>query len=231
LLEDAVRENASDIHLDPVAEGYEVRFRIDGALVETVQLPQESGLHLLRSFKSHADFDPAFALRPQDGRAALPVAGNEVSVRVATGPGVRGEKLALRLLPQALTRPPLDQLGLSAPDYEALTRAVHDVRGMILISGPTGSGKTTTLYALVRELARAGRSIVTIEDPVEYTVDGVTHAFPSGREPCSRACPRSVPSIFTRRHSHHHGPARGDKEPRRRSVRGWVIRGDFHRAT
>jgi len=174
LLEDAVRENASDIHLDPVAGGYEVRLRIDGALVETLLLPPEQGLHLLRLFKAHADLDPAFALRPQDGRAALPIAGGEVSVRVATGPGVRGEKLALRLLPHALTRPPLDQLGLNAVDYEALSRALHDVRGMILISGPTGSGKTTTLYALVRELARAGRSIVSIEDPVEYVLDGVT---------------------------------------------------------
>ena len=182
LLEDARRENASDIHLDPVADGYEVRFRIDGALVDTLLLPPEPGLHLLRSFKSHADLDPAFALRPQDGRAALPAAGGEVSVRVATGPGVRGEKLALRLLPHALTRPPLDQLGLSAPDYETLTRALHDVRGMILISGPTGSGKTTTLYALVRELERAGRSIVSIEDPVEYVLDGVTQLQVNARQ-------------------------------------------------
>ena len=174
LLEDARRENASDIHLDPVAEGCEVRCRIDGALVDTLLLPPAPGLHLLRFFKTHADLDPAFALRPQDGRAALPVEGGEVSVRVATGPGVRGEKLALRLLPHALTRPPLDQLGLSAPDYETLTHALHDVRGMILVSGPTGSGKTTTLYALARELARAGRSIMTIEDPVEYVLDDVT---------------------------------------------------------
>jgi general secretion pathway protein E len=182
LLEDAVRENASDIHLDPVAGGYEVRFRIDGALVETLLLRHEPGLHLLRLFKAHADLDPAFELRPQDGRAALPIAGGEVSVRVATGPGVRGEKLALRLLPQALTRLPLDQLGLSAVDHEALTRALHDVCGMVLISGPTGSGKTTTLYALVRELSQAGRSIVSIEDPVEYILDGVTQVQVNKRQ-------------------------------------------------
>jgi general secretion pathway protein E len=174
VLEDAVREQASDIHLDPTDDGYEVRFRIDGVLVDTARLPRDRGLHLLRAFKTHADLDPAFSLRPQDGRAALPVAGEEVSVRVATGPGVRGEKLALRLLPHSLTRPPLDQLGLSAPHFCALTRALQDVRGMILISGPTGSGKTTTLYALMRELARTGRSIVTIEDPVEYMLEGVT---------------------------------------------------------
>ncbi|MEI9898112.1 MAG: GspE/PulE family protein [Chthoniobacter sp.] len=174
MLEDAVREHASDIHLDPSAEGYEVRFRIDGTLVDTVPLHRETGVHLVRFFKTHANLDPAFALRPQDGRAALPLTGGQVSVRVATGPGVRGEKLALRLLPHALTRPPLDQLGLSTVDYGALLQALHDVRGMILISGPTGSGKTTTLYALVRELQRAGRSIVSIEDPVEYVLDDVT---------------------------------------------------------
>ena len=182
LLEDARRENTSDIHLDPRPEGYDVRFRIDGVLIDTLLLPPEPGLHLLRYFKTHADLDPAFALRPQDGRAALPVADGEVSVRVATGPGVRGEKLALRLLPHALTRPPLDQLGLSAPDYEALSGALRDVRGMILISGPTGSGKTTTLYALVRELERAGRSIVSIEDPVEYVLDGVTQLQVNARQ-------------------------------------------------
>lgn len=182
LLEDAVRERASDIHLDPVADGYAVRFRIDGVLVDTVRLSRDRGLHLVRAFKTHAALDPAFTLRPQDGRAALPVAGEEVSVRVATGPGVRGEKLALRLLPHALTRPPLDQLGLSAIDYDALTRALRDVRGMILVSGPTGSGKTTTLYALVRELARSGRSIVTIEDPVEYVLEGVTQLQVNDRQ-------------------------------------------------
>jgi general secretion pathway protein E len=182
LLEDAVREQASDLHIDPVEDGYEVRFRIDGVLVDAVRLPRERGLHLLRAFKTHADLDPAFTLRPQDGRAALPVGGREVSVRVATGPGVRGEKLALRLLPHALTRPPLDQLGLSATDYDALTGALREVRGMILISGPTGSGKTTTLYALVRELARAGRSIVTIEDPVEYVLEDVTQLQVNDRQ-------------------------------------------------
>ena len=182
LLEDAVREHASDIHVDPATGGYEVRFRIDGALVVTMVLPSEAGLHLVRFFKAHADLDPGFALRPQDGRAALPVLGGEVSVRVATGPGVSGEKIALRLLPQARARLPLDQLGLSAPHCEALTRALHDVRGMILISGPTGSGKTTTLYALVRELARAGRSIVSIEDPVEYVLDGVTQIEVNDRQ-------------------------------------------------
>jgi general secretion pathway protein E len=182
LLEDAVRENASDIHLDPAADGYDVRLRIDGALVDTVRLPHETGLHVLRAFKSHAEIEPGFALRPQDGRAEFGVGGKTVSIRVATGPGVQGEKAALRLLPHGIIQPPLDQLGLSAADYETLLRAVHEVRGMILISGPTGSGKTTTVYALVRELRRTHRSVVSIEDPVEYVLEGVTQLQVNARQ-------------------------------------------------
>jgi general secretion pathway protein E len=174
LLEDAVRENVSDIHLDPTEGGYDVRLRIDGVLMDTVRLLRDRGLPLLRAFKTHANLDPAFELRPQDGRTTLPVGNRQVSVRVATGPGVRGEKLALRLLSGSMARIPIDGLGFSSSDYEILTRALHDVRGMILISGPTGSGKTTTLYSLVRELSIAGRSVVTIEDPVEFPMEGIT---------------------------------------------------------
>lgn len=182
ILEDAVRERVSDIHLDPAGENYAVRFRIDGVMVDTVTLPSERGLHLLRMFKTHADIEPSFTLRPQDGRAAIPVADGEVSVRVATGPGVGGEKLALRLLPHVFSRPSLDQLGLGISDHDMLSRALHDVRGMVLISGPTGAGKTTTLYAMMRELARGGRSIVSIEDPVEYVLDGVTQLQVNARK-------------------------------------------------
>ena len=174
LLEDARREKASDIHLDPTPHGYEVRFRIDGRLVDTLVLPQEPGLHLVRSFKSRANLDPAFTLRPQDGRAIVLIGDGEISVRVATGPGVRGEKLALRLPSHDNAWPPLDQLGLSKGDFATLTRALREVTGMILVSGPTGSGKTTSLYALMDELGRAGRSIVSIEDPVENVLEVVT---------------------------------------------------------
>ncbi len=182
LLEDAVRERVSDIHLDPAGGDYAVRFRIDGVMVDTVTLPQERGMHLLRMFKTHADIEPSFTQRPQDGRAAIPVADGEVSVRVATGPGVGGEKLAIRLLPHVFSRPALDQLGLGISDHDMLSRALHDVRGMVLISGPTGAGKTTTLYAMMSELARGGRSIVSIEDPVEYVLEGVTQLQVNARK-------------------------------------------------
>ena len=182
ILEDARRECASDIHLDPVEAGYAVRFRIDGILGEALSLPQELGIHLVHLLKAHAELDPGFALLPQDGLASLAVEGGEISVRVATAPGVRGEKVAVRLLDRALTVPPLNLLGLSAADHATLQGALQDVQGMILISGPTGSGKTTTLYALVRELARSGRSIVTIEDPVECVLDGVTQMHVNRRQ-------------------------------------------------
>jgi type II secretory ATPase GspE/PulE/Tfp pilus assembly ATPase PilB-like protein len=174
ILEDAVRENASDIHLDPVEGGYQLRLRIDGALVDTVLLQPEQGLHVVRAFKAHADLDAACTMKPQDGRAEFQIGDRVVAVRVATAPSVRGEKLALRLLPTELARLTLDQLGLSAKDHEQIRRALHDARGMILVSGPTGAGKTTTLYALLNELKNTNRAIVTIENPVEYVVEGVT---------------------------------------------------------
>jgi type II secretory ATPase GspE/PulE/Tfp pilus assembly ATPase PilB-like protein len=139
-----------------------------------VLLEAEQGRHVLRSFKSHADLEPAYALRPQDGRAEFQVGDRVVAVRVATAPSVLGEKLALRLLPTELARLGLDQLGLSAADYQQLTRALRDARGMILVSGPTGAGKTTTLYALLHTLKESNRAIVTIEDPVEYVIEGIT---------------------------------------------------------
>ena len=174
ILEDAVRENASDIHLDPVEGGYQLRLRIDGALVDTVLLRLEQGRHILRAFKTHAELDSTFALLPQDGRAEFQIGQRVAAVRVATAPTVLGEKLAVRLLPTELARFRLDQVGLSALDYEQLHGALRDARGMILVSGPTGAGKTTTLYALLHELKQTDHSIVTIEDPVEYVIEGIT---------------------------------------------------------
>jgi general secretion pathway protein E len=174
LLEDAVRENASDVHLDPVIGGYQLRFRIDGALVDTVLLEVEQAGYVLRSFKSHAGLDPAFALLPQDGRAEFQVGDQVYSVRVATAPSVLGEKLALRFLPNELARLSLDQLGLREADYAQVSRALTDARGMIVVTGPRGSGKTTTVYALLHELKPTNRAIVTIEDPVEYAIEGIT---------------------------------------------------------
>lgn len=182
MLEDAVRENASDIHLDPVNGGYQLRFRIDGALVDTVLLEPEQGRYVLRSFKSHAGIEPGYALRPEDGRSEFQLGDKVVTVRVATMPGVLGEKLALRLLPSQLARLQLHELGFSDADYAQVKRAIYDARGMILFSGPTGAGKTTTAYALLHEIKNTNQSIITIEDPVEYVIEGVTQVQVNERQ-------------------------------------------------
>ena len=174
LLEDAQRERASDVHLDPDSEGYQLRFRIDGSVVDTIRVSALDGRRVVRACKSLANLDPSNSRTPQDGRAEFKGGGQAVRVRAAVVPTVAGEKLSLRLLPAGLTWRKLDELGLSAPDCDLLRAAAQDARGMILLSGPTGSGKTTTLYALIHELRPANKSIVTIEDPVEYFVDGIT---------------------------------------------------------
>ncbi len=174
LLEDALRERASDVHVDPNLEGYQVRFRIDSAVIDTVRLSNADGKRIVRAFKSLADLEHGNARVPQDGRAETRVGDRAVGVRVAVAPTVTGEKLTLRLLIPELARRHLHELGLSPSDLELVRRAVLDARGMILLSGPTGSGKTTTLYALLHELQSTQRSIVTIEDPVEYVVNGIT---------------------------------------------------------
>jgi general secretion pathway protein E len=173
MLEDAVRENASDIHLDPIPTGYQLRFRIDGVLLDTAQLDPDQGLHLLRAVKAHADLNSASTRLPEAGRAEFPAAESTISVRVATMPTVTGEKLALRLLKPVLARIGIQELGLTPSNFSVLSDAIHDARGMILVSGPTGSGKTTTAYALLHELQNTNRSIVSIEEPVEYVIDGI----------------------------------------------------------
>lgn len=174
ILEDALRESVSDLHLDPGPNGYQLRARIDGVLVDAANFSRDQGLQVLRAFKTHADLDPGTARAPKAGRAEFLVGDRNVAVRVATIPTVTGEKLALRLLKPVLARLGIEELGLSPPNFEVLTAAIHDARGMILVSGPTGSGKTTTAYALLHELQNTNRSIVTIEEPVEYVIDGIT---------------------------------------------------------
>jgi general secretion pathway protein E len=173
LMMDAVRENATDIHFDPDAGHVVVRLRIDGTLRDAVQLSRARGEQLIRHFKVLANLDPTPAIKPADGRIRYRLDDRALDLRVACAPTITGETLAIRILDPTGNRRNLSELGLSDSHRALLTDWLNDVSGLFLVVGPTGSGKTTTLYALLHELKLRERSIVTIEDPVEYTIPGI----------------------------------------------------------
>ncbi|MDR3402569.1 MAG: GspE/PulE family protein [Chthoniobacter sp.] len=173
LVNDAVRARASDIHLDPQNDGIRVRFRIDGVLHEIASLPPHRGLHLLRYFKVAANLDPAPALLPEDSHFQIEQRDKPLGIRVSCAPCVFGDKLALRLLRRSSVKHRLTDLGLHDEDHTLIQAWLGDMSGMFLVTGPVGSGKTTTLYALLAELHLADRNIVTIEDPVEYQLEHI----------------------------------------------------------
>ena len=176
LLQAAFLRGASDIHIDPAERHVRVRFRVDGLLEEYRELPLDFQNGLLSRFKVLAEMDIAEKRAPQDGRFTAAIGGvaRKVDVRVATLPTRHGERMTLRLLSlqtQALT---LERLGMSPRDLAAFEVAIDKPHGLVLLTGPTGSGKTTTLYAAIRQLlGREGGNVITIEDPVEYEINGV----------------------------------------------------------
>lgn len=171
LLADALQARATDIHLDSQLDGTSVRFRIDGALHQVASLPTERGLHLLRYFKVSANLDPAPSLLPEDSHFKFEADGKTMDVRLACAPCLFGDKLALRLLWRSSVKHRLYDLGLPDDDHDRIAAWLGDISGMFLVTGPVGSGKTTTLYALLSELNLTDRHIVTIEDPVEYQLE------------------------------------------------------------
>jgi general secretion pathway protein E len=173
IIEEAIKARASDIHLEPEEDRLRVRFRIDGALQDVMSLTKSIHLPIISRVKIMANMNIADQLRPQDGQISTEVKGRDIDIRVASSPTVYGEMVTLRLLDKMLTIMDLVQLGFSP---EALAKYEDMLRvpfGMVSISGPTGSGKTTTLYASVNRLDRISRNIVTIEDPVEYRFDNI----------------------------------------------------------
>ena len=168
IIEEASKSRASDIHIEPEEDRLRIRYRIDGALQDVMSLPPKIHLPLTSRIKIMADMNIADHLRPQDGQFSTESAGRPIDIRVATSPTVRGETTVLRLLDKSLAIMDFPQLGFSP---ESLTRYENMLKvpfGMILISGPTGAGKTTTLYASINTLDSVSRNIITIEDPVEY---------------------------------------------------------------
>ena len=170
----AVEQGASDIHLEPTGSELRVRFRIDGVLVESATIQRRMVLGVISRVKIMSDLDISERRIPQDGRVSLTIDGHHIDLRVVTLPSVHGESIVLRILDKSSVVMDLDTLGMGARDRERFERAFHQAYGAVLITGPTGSGKSTTLYAALGQLNTIEKNIITIEDPVEYQLDGIT---------------------------------------------------------
>ncbi|HWT14576.1 MAG TPA: type II secretion system ATPase GspE [Patescibacteria group bacterium] len=173
LLTQAVKENASDIHIEPFENRLVVRFRVDGQLREVLAPQRAAAAPIVSRIKVMAKLDIAEKRLPQDGRIALRVAGRPVDVRVSTIPAGYGERVVLRLLDKQAGRLDLEKLGMQPQMLAQLNDLIARPHGILLVTGPTGSGKTTTLYAALSRLNDATRNILTVEDPIEYYLDGI----------------------------------------------------------
>ena len=176
LLAEAIRENASDIHVEPFEDRLVIRLRVDGVLREVMHPPGAIGPLIISRIKVMAKLDIAEKRLPQDGRISLRVANRPVDVRVSTMPSGHGERVVMRLLDKQAGRLELDQIGMDAETTAILDDIIHKTHGIFLVTGPTGSGKTTTLYAALARLNDRSRNIMTVEDPIEYFIDGIAQS-------------------------------------------------------
>ena len=173
IISEGILSRASDIHVEPEEGGVSVRYRIDGVLRQVMKIPRQAGLPLISRIKIMSSLDIADRLRPQDGRARVAVNGQPIDLRVSTLPAQLGEKVVIRILDSRATVKSLDSLGLNPGEAEAIKRLLENHEGILLVTGPTGSGKTTTLYSAINQIKGEGVNIVTVEDPVEYRMQGI----------------------------------------------------------
>src|SRR5882762_6138280 len=173
IISEGILSRASDIHVEPEEGGVSVRYRIDGVLRQVMKIPRQAGLPLISRIKNMSSLDIADRLRPQDGRARVAVNGQPIDLRVSTLPAQLGEKVVIRILDSRGTVKSLDTLGLNPGEAEAIKRLLENHEGILLVTGPTGSGKTTTLYSAINQIKGEGVNIVTVEDPVEYRMQGI----------------------------------------------------------
>jgi len=169
----AIRDKASDIHFEPFENEYKMRYRIDGVLYEMVPPPKYIAAALSSRIKVMADLDIAERRLPQDGRISLTVQGNPVDLRVSVLPTMFGESVVLRVLDRSQVTFDLGKLGLRPDDQKLIRRLIRKPNGIIIVTGPTGCGKTTTLYSALSELNSVETKIITTEDPIEYDIDGI----------------------------------------------------------
>jgi type IV pilus assembly protein PilB len=177
----AVERGASDIHFAPDGRELRVRFRIDGVLQDITTVQRRTAAGVVSRVKIMAELNIAERRLPQDGRVGLTVDGHHVDLRVVTLPSVHGEALVLRVLDKDSVVVDLDKLGMAEAECERFERAFHETHGAVLVTGPTGSGKSTTLYAALQRLNTAEKNIITVEDPVEYEIAGLTQVQVSAK--------------------------------------------------
>lgn len=173
ILVQAIKDRASDIHIEPYEKGMKLRYRTDGVLVDATPPPKQLQLALASRFKIMSCLDIAERRLPQDGRMRVRVSGKDYDLRVSIMPTVHGEKIVLRVLDKSNLSASLDKLGLDPDTFQQVKTAVDAPHGLILVTGPTGSGKTTTLYSALNELNNPIYNIITVEDPVEFQIPGI----------------------------------------------------------
>jgi len=174
LLYEGLRRRASDIHIEPKEDCLKVRYRIDGILQEAYNIPKKNQNAIIARLKIMSRLDMTETRVPQDGRFKVKFEGREIDFRVSSLPSIFGEKFVLRILDKENLFVGLDKLGFSPEPLEIFKEAIKRPFGMILVTGPTGSGKSTTLYSIIQQLNTPDRNIITIEDPVEYQIEGIT---------------------------------------------------------
>jgi type IV pilus assembly protein PilB len=197
----AVEKDASDIHIEPQARGMMVRLRVDGILRELTRVPAELQMTVISRVKILADLDIAERRKPQDGRIVVRVGEKNLDLRISTLPTHHGEKIVIRLLDPNAPRLLFRDLGMPADTCETINRVIDRPQGMLLVTGPTGSGKTTTLYAALNQLRSPSVNIVTVEDPVEYMLEGINQVQVNTKAgltfaQCLRSILRQDPNII-----------------------------------
>ncbi len=176
IIKHAIDGRASDIHIEPAAEDYRVRFRVDGVLHASLSLPKEVGRAVISRVKILSNLKIDERRKPQDGRFQMEESGYSVDFRVSTLPVIEGEKVVMRVLEKDENIFNLDVIGLMGSYREILTKRISDPYGIILVTGPTGSGKSTTLYSFLQILNKEDRNIITLEDPIEYHIEGINQS-------------------------------------------------------
>ncbi len=197
----AIKDRASDIHFEPFEDQFKIRYRVDGILYEMLPPPKHFAIPVTTRIKVMAQMDIAERRKPQDGRIALHMGGNEIDMRVSTLPTVFGESVVMRVLDKSVLRHSLDELGFQQSDLEKIRKIIRKPNGIVLVTGPTGCGKTTTLYAALMELNSIDVKIITTEEPVEYDVEGIIQVSINSAigltfDKCLRSILRQDPDII-----------------------------------